>query len=118
MYEIHSLNHDEAEMEEFKRFTFGTRSFNPYHLHFLVENHFARVYHPWIHSACHWPKQDPWRYCYNYSWINELVRVVVEWLGVHKATTSQRAATSTTIEGSRPVHDKGKRKVVDSAEAE
>lgn len=44
--------------------------------------------------------------------------MAVEWLAVHKETTSQRAATSTTTEGSRPMHDKGKRKVVDNIEAE
>ena len=32
--------------------------------------------------------------------------------------TSQRVASSTVVEGSRPVLDRGKRKVIDSAEAE
>lgn len=71
LYEIQNLKHAEAKIEEFKRFTFGTRSFNPYDPQCLVEDHYVRVYHPWIHEACHWPKEDPWRYCYNYLRINE-----------------------------------------------
>lgn len=38
------------------------------------------VQHPWIHGACHWPKEDPWRYCYHFSRLNELVNIAVEWL--------------------------------------
>jgi len=32
--------------------------------------------------------------------------------------SSQRVATSATVEGTRPVHDQGRRKVVDSAKVE
>lgn len=60
LYEIQNLKHAEAEREEFKRFTFSTRSFNPYDLYCLVKDHYARVQFPWIHGACHWPKEDPW----------------------------------------------------------
>lgn len=96
-------------MEEFKRFTLGTISFNQYAPHHLVEDHCTRVYHPWIHMACHWPEEEPWKYCYNFSRLNELVRMVVEWLAVQRVATSQR---------NRPTLDKGKRKFVDSVEVE
>ena len=43
LYEIQNLKHAEAETEEFKRFTFGTRSFNPYEPHFLLKDHYERV---------------------------------------------------------------------------
>ena len=118
LYEIQNFTHVDTKMEEFKRFTFGTRSFNPYDSHFLVKDHCVRVYHPWTHGACHLPEEDPWRYYYNSSRLNELVRVVVEWLVVHKETTSQKETTSTTLEGSRFVHEKGKRKVAGNVEAE
>lgn len=59
LYEIQNLKHVEAEMEEFKRFNFGTRSFNPYDPHCLVKDHCARVQHPSINGACHWPEEDP-----------------------------------------------------------
>lgn len=53
LYEINSLMHAKAKMEEFKRFTFGTRSFSTYDRHCLVGDLSIRVYHPWIHGACH-----------------------------------------------------------------
>ena len=86
-------------MEEFKRFTFSTRSFNPYDPHCLVKDHCARVQHPWIHGACHWPKEYPWRYCFHFSNLNELVSIVVEWLANQKEAASQRASSSTIAEG-------------------
>lgn len=100
-------------MEEFKRFTLGPRSFNPYDPHFLVMDHCTRVKHPWIHEVCHWPKEDPWRYFYHFSRLNEPANIVVEWLAKKKPAKSLAIA-----DGSRPVDDKWKRKVVDSAEAE
>lgn len=81
LYDIQNLKDVEAETKEFKRFTFDTRSFNLYDLHCLVKDHFARVQHPLIHGACHWLEEDPWRYCYHFSRINELLSIVVEWLG-------------------------------------
>lgn len=45
------------------------------------------------------------------------MRVVVELLAVHKVAPYQRAATLAAVEGSRPPHDKGKRKIADSTEA-
>ena len=53
LYEIKNLKHSEAETLLLKRFTFGARSFNPYDPRFLVKDHYARVYYPWIHGACH-----------------------------------------------------------------
>lgn len=43
--------------------------------------------------------------------------MVVEWLTMHKEKSSQRVATLAVVEGSRHMHEKGKRKVSDSAEA-
>lgn len=80
LYDIQNLKHAEAETKEFKRFTFGTRSFNPYDLHLLVKDHCVRVWFPWIHKACHWPEEDPWRYFYHLSKFNEPVDIAIEWL--------------------------------------
>lgn len=77
-----------------------------------------RVYHPWIHEACHWPKEDPWRYFYNSSRLNEPVRVVVEWLVGHKATSLYREATTTTAKSTKPASNKGKRNIFDNTEGE
>lgn len=46
LYEIQNLKHAEAEIGEFKRFTFDTKSFNSYDPHFLVKDHCARVLDP------------------------------------------------------------------------
>lgn len=75
-----------------------------------------RVYHPWIHGSCHWPKEYPWTYCYNSSRLNELVIVVVEWLATHKAATLDRVTTSKMAKGWELARDKGKIKVADSVE--
>lgn len=53
LYEIHNLKHAEAEMKEFKRFTFDSKNFNPYDPHCLVKDHCARVQFPWIHEVHH-----------------------------------------------------------------
>lgn len=114
LYEVRNLKHAEIEMEEFKRFTFGTISFNMYDLHFLVNDHCTRVQHPWIHGACHWPQEDPWIYYYHFSRPNESIDIPVEWLEKHREATSQRGQSSIATESSRPVCDKRKIKVVDS----
>lgn len=118
LYEIWNLKHAEAEMEEFNIVTFGTRSFNPYDPHCLVKNHCARVKLPWIHGVCHWTEEDPWIYCYHFFRLNESVEIAIEWLEKRREAVAHRAPSSATAEGSIPTHDKGKRKVVDNAEAE
>jgi len=50
----------------------------------------VRVKHPWIHRACHWPKEDPWRYYYHFSKLNELVSIAIGWLEKKKEATYQR----------------------------
>ncbi len=88
-----------------------------YNPHGLCRNHYARVYYPWMHGDCHWPKEDTCRYCYNSHKLNELVNVVVEWLVELKVATPQGAATTTTT-SSKLVQDKGKRKITKSIETE
>jgi len=61
LYEIKNIKNADIEIEDFKKFTFSTRSFNPYDPHFFVKDHCARVKFPWIHEACHWAEEDPWR---------------------------------------------------------
>lgn len=78
LYEIWNHKHVDAKMEEFKRFNFGTRSFNPYDPHWFVKDHYARVQFPWIHGACHGAEKDPWIYCQSFSRLNELVDITVE----------------------------------------
>jgi len=46
LYEIQNIKHAKVEIEEFNRFDFSTRSFNPYEPHCLVKDHCARVHHP------------------------------------------------------------------------
>lgn len=42
-YEIQNFKNVHVETEEFKKFTFGTRSFNMYDMYFFVKDHCARV---------------------------------------------------------------------------
>lgn len=69
-----------------------------------------------IHRAFHWVEEDPWRYCYSFSIPNEWFSFIVEWLAKRHEATSQRAlapAVAVVAEASIPVHDKGKRKILD-----
>jgi len=68
-----------------------------------------RVQFQWIHRACHWGEEDPWRYCYNFSRPNELVGITVEWLTKQHEATSRRAPTTTAAEVKILACDKGKR---------
>lgn len=87
LYKIFTLKDTDVEAEDLKKFGFGTKSFNPYDPHYICNNHYVKVYYPWIHEACHWKEEDPWRYCYNSYRLNELVSVVVEWkASLHVAT--------------------------------
>lgn len=70
-------------------------SFNLYDPHGLCREYYGRLHYPWIHRACHWLEEDPWRYFYNSSRFNEPIIIVVEWLATLKATT-QRGETITT----------------------
>ena len=118
LYEIQNLKHADAKMEEFKRFTFDTRSFNPYDAHCFLKDDCVRMQFIWIHGACHWLEEDPWRYYHSFSRLNVSVNITMEWLAKWRKETSQREASSTTVEGNTLSHDKGKRKVVDNAEEE
>jgi len=87
-YELHNLKYVDAKTEEFKRFTFGTKSFNPYDLYCFVKDHCVRVKFPWIHGLCHWPEEDPRRYCHNFSKLNEPIDIAMEWLAKQCEATS------------------------------
>jgi len=50
---------------------------------------------PW---ACHWAKEDPWRYCYNSSRLNEPFGLAVEWILKQREVASQRAPEVAAIE--------------------
>ena len=99
----------------------GTKNYNLYDPHEICNNHYVRVYYPWIHGACHWAKEDPWRYCCNSSRLKELVGFTVEWLVKQHEAAYRRApapAIAVATEASILVCDKGKRKTVDDMEEE
>lgn len=79
LYEILTFKVIDVKTEDFNKFIFDTKSFNPYDLHCIWKNHCVKVYFPWVYGACHWLEEDPWRYCYNSSRPNEPVNMVVEW---------------------------------------
>lgn len=114
---IRSLKKADVEVEEFKKFHFGTNNFNPYNPHGLYRDHCARVYYSWIREVCHWLEKDPWRYCYKSSRLNEPVNMVVEWIAALKAAVPKGVAATTTT-SRKHVQDKGKRKIVESAKVE
>ena len=77
----------DAEAKDLEKFKFTTKDFNPYDPHYICKNHYVKVYYPWIHRACHWPEEDPWRSFYNSSRLNELVSITVEWKEELQETT-------------------------------
>jgi len=113
LYAIRSLKEVDVKVVDFKKFKFNTRSFNLYDPHGLCRDHYVRVYYPWLHWACHWPEEDPWRYFYKSSRPDELVRIAVEWLAMLKATIPH-GEVKTTIGSIKFVKDKGNRKISES----
>lgn len=83
-YMIRSLKESDVGVVDFKKFKFGTKSFNLYDPHGLCRDPYARVYCSWINGACNWPMEDPWRYCYNSSRLKEPVKIVVQFLATLK----------------------------------
>lgn len=81
----------------------------------MDKNYYVRVQHPWIHGACHWPNEDPWRYCDHFSRLNESASI--KWLAKQNIIMYQRVASLEIAKGSRHACDKGKRKVADNTEA-
>lgn len=119
LYEIRSFKHVDVEAEQMKKYPFDLQSYNLYDPHCILKDHCARVQFNWIHRACHWVEENPWRYCYNSSRLNELVDFTVEWLVEQRATASRRALKATTVaEVNIPVCHKGKRKVSHHMEEE
>jgi len=92
---IGSFKEVDAKVVVFNNFKLSTKNFNPFDPHGFCKDHYARVYYSWIHEACHWPEEDPWRYCYNSSRLNEPINMAVEWLEALKETTTI-ATTATT----------------------
>ena len=45
LYVIQSLKEADAEVVDFRKFKFGTRSFTPYDPHGLCKDHYVRVYY-------------------------------------------------------------------------
>jgi len=78
LYGIQNLNHADSKIEEFQNFTFGPKIFNLYDPHCFVKDHYAIVQFFWIHEACHWALEDPWRYFHSISRPNELVSIAME----------------------------------------
>ena len=79
LYEIKRLKDADVKAKDIEKFEFGTKDYNPYKPHCICENHYAKVYYPWIHGTFHWASEYPWRYCYNSSKHNELVSMSIEW---------------------------------------
>lgn len=67
LYKICTFKDGDVETNDLNKFGFDTKSFNPYDPHCMCKNHCVKVYFQWVHKACHWPQEDPWRYLYNYS---------------------------------------------------
>lgn len=111
------MKDEDVEAKELKRFEFSAKSFNPYDPHCICKNYYEKVYYPWIHGACHWPEEDPWRYCYKSFRLNELVNMVVEWKETLQATSPQEETTTTTTVSNKSTQDKGKRNISESKEA-
>ena len=83
-----------------------------------MKDHYARVKFPWIHEACHWTKEDPWRYYHSFSRPNESVGIAMELLVKKLKVASRRAPSSSAAKGNITTRDKGKINIVDNAEAE
>jgi len=67
--------------------------------------------------TCNWAKEDPWRCCYNYSNLNELVNIATTWKFALQEATPQEAITIASI-SRKLVQDNGKRKIAENLEAE
>lgn len=79
LYDIKSLKDVDGEAKEIEKYEFGTKDYNPYDPHDIFMKHYVKVYYPWVHGACHWAEEHPWRYCYNHSKLKEPINIVVEW---------------------------------------
>lgn len=83
-----------------------------------MKDHCTRVLFNWMHGACHWEEEDPWRYCYSFSRPNEPFGLVVEWVAKQCEAASRREPKVATTEVNIPVRDKGQGKIVDNMEEE
>ncbi len=97
LYKIRTLKDADAKVKELKKFGFSTKNFNMYDAHCTCKNHCVKVYQPWIDEACHCREEDPWRYCYNSSRLNEPLNIVVEWKETLQAPPPQEVKKTTTI---------------------
>lgn len=76
-----------------------------------------RVYFPWINNTFHWTEEDPWRYCYNASRLNEMVSIA-RIFNAHPQTLIALEETTIAVEGNNPMKDKEKRKIFDDPKGE
>ncbi len=97
LYDIKSLKDVYVEAKEIVKFNFETKDFNLYYLHGIYKDHCVRVYFSWIHRACHWPEEDPWRYCYNASKIHETVSIETTWKAALQIAATLEATRTTKI---------------------
>lgn len=97
LYEIKSLKYADVEAKEIVGFEFSTKDINPYDPHIICKDHFVRVYFRWIHETFHWSKEDPWRYCYNASKLNDPVSIETYWKDALKKTIAHKETTITAI---------------------
>lgn len=88
LYEIHK--HAYVKVEEIKEYPFEAQTYILYDSHFFVKDHCVRVHFRWIHEACRWLDEDPWRYCHSLSKPNELVGIIVEWLAKNHPEEDQQ----------------------------
>lgn len=117
LYEIKSLQDVDCKAKEIVRFKFHTKDINRYDPRSICKDHCVRVYFPLIYETFHWPKDDPWRYCYNVSRLNDLISLVRTQKNSLQITTTQEATTRVAV-GSYPMQDKGKKKIYENLEEE
>lgn len=110
-YNIENLKVMDIEGKEIVKFAFGTWYFDLYDPRSICKDQCARIHFQWIIRAFYWPVEDPRRNLYNAYKHCEPVSLVAT-----SQATPQRATTleETVEESSNPMHDKGKRKIVDS----
>lgn len=79
LYEIKSSKDAHYESKDITKFEFNTKDFNPCDPHSIFKDQCTRVYFCCINMKFHWLEEDPLRYCYNSSKLNESVSIERTW---------------------------------------
>lgn len=109
LYDIKNLKVTDTKGKAIEKFAFDTQDFNPYDPHGICKNKCVRIHFQWLSRTFHWQEEDPSKNFYNASKTYELVNFArTSQVAPQKATTQE----AVLAEGSNPVHDKGKRKVM------